>query len=270
MGKNDCYSLRRIAKPPTAPQAGNCVSSQSSGMIVDAAFSLSENLSTSALRRRIAQVGSTDEEVYAYVVRSVRPVNGEYEQRGSAPNFQGGLITLCTCKHSMRATLTSEQWQRGVWVAGLTSWDQAFEKQQSLVYLMRVGEAFNSQAELVQELRESGRSQVIDAKASTRHPLGDLMIPGTDRMSDSDKHSPAAYLPPMLKHAHRRTADDCGWENDVNYIGAGGRQSVMLVGDPQYSFIWTKPVVRRRAPAATRPYRRWTMTSLLDELEAVK
>lgn len=59
--------------------------------------------------------------VYLYVVRSAtwedaRQVN----QSGSAPNFQGGLITLCTCKHSMRAGRRVSKWP-DTWVAGLTS-----------------------------------------------------------------------------------------------------------------------------------------------------
>ncbi|MBC8725773.1 hypothetical protein F6X37_30770 [Paraburkholderia sp. 31.1] len=237
---------------------------------MDSVASVATDLSIEEWRRRIAQVGASDEDVYAYVVRSVRPANGEYVQTGSAPNFQGGLITLCTCKHGMRATLTPEQWERGVWVAGLTSWDQAFGKQQSLVYFMRVGEAYASQAELVQAFRQSGRSEVVDAKDSTRHRLGDLMIPASDMVAGNDRYLPAAYLSPMVGHSHRSTAEDAGWEDDVNYVGVGGGQSVMLVGDRNFSFVWTRPLVRRRRPGPTRPYRKWTLTSILDDLEAVQ
>lgn len=232
-------------------------------------LSIATNLSIEELRTRIAQVGASDEDVYAYVVRSVRPANGEYVQTGSAPNFHGGLITLCTCKHSMRATLTSEQWQRGVWVAGLTSWDKAFGKQQSLVYLMRVGEAYASQAELVEALRQSGRSAVVDAKDSTQHRLGDLMIPASTDVTGNNRYSPAAYLPPIVGHSHRSSAEDTRWEYDVNYVGAGGGRAVMLAGDLNFSFVWTKPLVRRRRPGPTRPHRKWTLTSILDDLEAV-
>lgn len=232
--------------------------------------SVAVDLPIDQLRGRIAQAGSPDEDVYAYVVRSVRPANGEYVQTGSAPNFQGALITLCTCKHSMRATLSPEQWQQGVWVAGLTSWDKAFGKQQSLVYLMRVGEAYASQAELVQALRRSGRSGVVDAKDSTRHRLGDLVIPASDEVTGNDRYLHTAYVPPMVGHSHRRRAEDHGWEDDVNYVGAGGAQSAMLAGDLNFSFMWTRPIVRRRRPGPTRPYRKWTLTSLLDDLEAVQ
>jgi len=42
--------------------------------------------------------------VYGYVLTTVKgDGSGGFVQTGSAPNFQGGLITLCTCKHWMRA-----------------------------------------------------------------------------------------------------------------------------------------------------------------------
>jgi len=269
MAKSACYTLRSIPGRLAAPRTSTCSSTRSVGIVMDDVPSIATDLSIVDLRKRIALVGTSDEDVYAYVVRSVRPANGAYVQTGSAPNFEGGLITLCTCKHSMRAALTPEQWRRGVWVAGLTSWDRAFGKQQSLVYLMRVGEAYSSQAELVYALRQSGRSDVVDAKDSTRHRLGDLMIPASNAVVGSDRHLPAAYMQPMLGHSHRRTLDDSGWEDDVNYIGAGGRQSAMLVGNRNFSFVWTKPLVRRRRPGPTRPYRTWTLASILDDLEAV-
>lgn len=268
MARRACYSVRGTSEVPPAPLTAACKSDRPGKMIASDA-SVAVDLAIEELRERIAQVGASDELVYAYVVRSVRPANGGYMQTGSAPNFQGGLITLCTCKHGMRATLSPEQWQQGIWVAGLTSWDKAFGKQQSLIYLMRVGEAYASQAELVDALHRSGRSAVVEAKDSTQHRLGDLMIPASDTVAGTDRHRPAAYVPPMVGHAHRRTAADRGWENDIDYVGAGGEQSAMLAGDLNFSFMWTRPIVRRRRPGHTRPYRKWTLTSLLDDLEAV-
>ncbi|MGM3412089.1 hypothetical protein [Ralstonia holmesii] len=231
-----------------------------------AADSLDQNID--ALRLRIAEIGAPDEErVYAYVVRSVRPRGGQYAQTGSAPNFDGGLITLCTCKHRMRAGLLPEQWTKGVWVAGLTSWDKAFQKQQSLVFLMRVGEAYASQAALVYALRDSSRSAVVDAKAATRHPLGDLMIPAS-KSTLADPFSPSAYVKPLLGHAHREDDADTRWHNDVHYARGNGRQPAMLVGDERLSFAWTHPMIRRRRPGPIRHCLKWTLTELLDELEA--
>ena len=68
------------------------------------------------LRQRI---GSTefDSDVYYYVVRTVTLRQGQFSQDGSAPNFDGGRLTLCTCKHWMRTLRPLDQWG-GVWVAG--------------------------------------------------------------------------------------------------------------------------------------------------------
>lgn len=231
---------------------------------------LSKDLDIDTLCKRIANVGPPDNErVYGYVVRSVRPKDGMYEQRGSGPNFDGGLITLCTCKHSMRASISPEEWKKGVWIAGLTSWDVDFEKQQSLVYLMRVGEAYSSQAALAQALHRSGRDSVVQAKDSSKHKLGDLMIPARSSLSIADQYSISAYRTPVLGHSHRRDGADDQWHNDIDYLDRGGRRAAMLAGDVDYSFLWTRPLVRRKNPAHSRPYRIWTLSSFLDDIEAV-
>jgi hypothetical protein len=43
---------------------------------------------------------------------SLRLFDGQYSQTASAPNFQGGVITLCTCKHWMR-TFKPAKWRLG-------------------------------------------------------------------------------------------------------------------------------------------------------------
>jgi hypothetical protein len=64
-----------------------------------------------------SQIGKIQDRAYSYIVRTVKldHEGPTFEQHGSAPNFQGGVLTLCTCKHQMRATQSTEDWQ-GVWV----------------------------------------------------------------------------------------------------------------------------------------------------------
>ena len=58
--------------------------------------------------------------VYGYVMSSVK-LNGKLlRQTGTGPNFQGGCVTLCTCKHRMRTSLPSKEWANK-WIAGFTS-----------------------------------------------------------------------------------------------------------------------------------------------------
>lgn len=228
------------------------------------------DLDMEALAKRLAAVGDpADQTVYAYVITTVHLADGRFVQHGSAPNFDGGLITLCSCKHSMRATLTVEQWKRGIWVAGFTSWSKEFKKEQSLIYLMRVEEAYESQADLVFALRGSGRADIVDAKSSTSNHLGDLMVPRSNKLAGDDRFKPESYMTPMVGHAHRITAADVGWKDDIDYVGRGHLQAAMLAGDPQFSFNWTRQTIRRRVPSATRPYRVWSLMEFLDGLAPV-
>jgi hypothetical protein len=115
------------------------------------------NLSIMQLSRAL---GSLPEQsvVYSYVVRSISLQAGNFLQCGSAPNFEGDCITLCTCMHHMRAYKTSEDWRSGkFWIAGFTSGTSEFAGRNWLVYLMRVGEAYPSHHELAAALA-MGRS----------------------------------------------------------------------------------------------------------------
>lgn len=230
--------------------------------------SAAHNLSLDQLSLRLAGLGPLEDQAgYCYVVRTVRLQNGVLVQTGSAPNFSGGYITLNTCKHSMRVMLPAEQWKAGVWVAGMSSWNIEMGKQQSLVYLMRVAEGYDSQFELVQGLASSGRMVTVEAKNSTRQPLGDILMPARPYLPSTDRHAPANYLPPMIEHAHRHHATDTQWEQDVNYISDAGQPAVLLVGDPRYSFTWSRRLIRNTKPGSLRPYRLWDLGTLLDNLE---
>jgi hypothetical protein len=225
------------------------------------------DVNVSQLRRHIGSIGSPDEDlVYGYVVATVRPQGAGFLQLGSGPNFDGGLVTLGTCKHAMRASLSPTAWTTRKWVAGLTGWNAAFKKQQSLVYLMRVGAAYDSQAHLVQALRDMGRADVVDAKDASRNPLGDVMVPLRSGLP-AHPYDPAAYRTPLLGHVHRHDERHTAWHDDIDYGARGGRRPAMLVGEPGLSFIWTHAMVARRQPGPTRPYRVWTLSQLLDDLD---
>jgi hypothetical protein len=228
------------------------------------------NLTIDQLRERLGSAGNPDDqEVYGYVIASVVPDGrGGFLQTGSAPNWEGDTLTLCTCKHEMRTYLPPVEWLRGKWIAGLCGWSLPFRKQQSLVTLMRVGEAYSSHAELVQALRDSGRQAVVDAKDSRVHKLGDLMIPRGSGMP-ANPFDPGSYERPIPGHAHSSSKHPDGWHNDVDHLGRSGRQPAMLVGDPALTFRWTQPMVRRRRPGLTKPCRIWPLAEFLDDIEGV-
>jgi len=169
--------------------------------------------------------------VYYYVIASMRKRNGKFVQIGCGPNFQGGLITLCTCKHRMRSFLDPDQWN-GIWIAGFTSSPVGDEKN-FLIYLMRVAHAFGSQRDLW--FSAAIPAAVKQAKAAHRNRLGDLYKPHSKGI---DPWDPDGYVPPCPNHRHAE-----GWPTDIDYEGVVARRAALLVGDPHQSFLWNRPMI---------------------------
>lgn len=193
------------------------------------------NLKRSALAKRI---GIPAEAAVSYIVRTVQmdDASEHFEQHGSAPNFQGNRLTLCTCKHQMRASLDSLQWNQ-VWIAGLTS-RSIHSGRHWLFCLTRVRRAFESHCDLWNHLPAAVRS----AKSAHEHFLGDLFKP-RGRLADDERFVPQCYCAPS-RHAHRRDNCDNGWHNDIDYGYAKryGRPSLLL-GEQRMTFLWERPVI---------------------------
>src|SRR5262245_37737818 len=94
------------------------------------------------------RIGQLEVEAYSYVVRTVNwnYRTAMFEQHGSAPNFQGDVLTLCTCKHQMRTSRAAEDW-KGVWLAGVTS-RTIHDGKHWLFYLAKIEWAHKSHADL--------------------------------------------------------------------------------------------------------------------------
>lgn len=231
-------------------------------------ISAEHNLDLDALCTRLGRFGPLEEQhCYTYVIQTVDlGQNGELIQTASAPNFSGEFITLCTCKRDMRALLTPEQWRKGIWIAGMTGSGKEFGQNQSLVFLMRVGEAYASYFDLVEALRASGRTATLEAKDSTHHPKGDVMIPLTANLTSQQRVAAEFYHPPMLPHAHRHSEGDTRWHEDVNHVDRWGRRPAYLVGDPENSFTWSRQLILNTKPGNLRPYRTWSLGQLVERL----
>ncbi len=186
------------------------------------------NLDADTLQARLSGKNGT---AYCYVLDSARFEDGRLVHIGTGPNFAGGLITLCTCKHEMRTYLDPEEWV-GMWVAGYSD-AKAGPARGHLVYLMRVRTAYESYRELWEALDEPGR----EAKAADTNPLGDLYRP---RNLSGDPYKPALYVTPRKDHDHARNNQ---WHKDVGHLNRHGRRPALLVGDPKYSFVWDKPIL---------------------------
>jgi hypothetical protein len=166
------------------------------------------NLSYGELAQRLAKLEGP---AYSYVVKSVGMDDpGEhFEQQGSAPNFQGGRLTLCTCKHQMRTSLDRSEWPE-TWIAGFTS-RQIHDGRHWLFYLTRVQRALESHAELWDSLSAMAREK----KSAKANFLGDVFAP-RGRVAGNGRFDPGRYHTPS-RHSHRRNSCDNGWHNDIDY-----------------------------------------------------
>ena len=189
------------------------------------------NLSLETLSERIAPF--QQDAVYLYVVTTVEYYEGRLYQAGSGPNFQGDLITLCSCKHYMRALRDVESWQ-GVWVAGYTS--SAHLGSRRLFYLTMVSEAFESHREFW--LSDAIPEETKTAKAAHLDRFGDIYQPKSEA---GKPYYPWLYIEPCKNHVHCEPGD---WRKDIRYADRYGRIPALLVGDSEYSFLWDRPMIR--------------------------
>ncbi len=189
------------------------------------------NLPLEALRSRL---NSERTIVYRYVITSVDNDSGRFVQRGSGPNFQGNMITLCTCKHRMRTYLSPEAW-KDKWVAGFTGLG-AGRGRNALVYLTKVAHAYESHFDLWYSDEIPDETKRAKSAMLSRH--GDLLEPVGESV---DPYDPLSYHPPHEAHSHSKNDS---WHSDVRYTGGRCvREAALLVGDPEHSFLWDRPTL---------------------------
>jgi hypothetical protein len=195
-------------------------------------------------------------DVYCYVETSIELHGYSFVQSGSGPNFQGGLVTLCTCMHQMRSGQSEKAWP-GSWVAGFTSRTLIPNDGRDFIsYLMKVGRAYHSHSDLWDDIPEDVR----EAKAADRHRLGDLYRPAG---SIGDPFDPASYVEPRADHSHCELGE---WQEDISYASPWGRRPALLVGDPQLSFLWSRPGIALKPPQLHRGHKILSVQELIEDL----
>ncbi len=202
------------------------------------------------------QMNTDSSHVYCYIVKSVKNKNGSLCQQGCGPNWQGGVITLCTCKHFMRTFRDLGCW-RGTWIAGFTTAGAA-DGSNALVYLMKVGDAFDSHHDVWYALPNKTRW----AKAAHRkgNVFGDIYRP-KGKLRGAEKFSGHAYYEPCNSHVHGK---DNGWHKDLNY-SRYKRRAALLIGEEKKSFLWSKPTIKSKF-RLHRGQKKLILTDLFDDL----
>lgn len=216
------------------------------------------------------------EPVYSYVISSIdkEEVGDVFRQKGSGPNFQGGRITLCTCKHRMRTYPKITDPNSAVWIAGFTG-VKVHGRKNWLFYLMRVENEknagiFDSHSDLWR-FDSPGWKEIRKEKSSRQHAQGDVFEP-KKRIPSGDskgKFHPKNYYHPCLGHAHRKheKTGKPRWHKDICYEGQNGRKAVLLLGEKKNSFLWSGPRICFTAGRHPRGEKRWD--NLKDFLKAL-
>ncbi len=190
--------------------------------------------------------GCENEEVRVYTVRTTQ-LNKELDKvnhRGSGPNLEGGLATLCTCKHSMRQSHDVDKW-KNKWIIGLTSRakNNGFNGDHYIFYVMRVINAFSSHKELHEHLKLNNPNS-LKIKNAEFNRLGDIYTP---KVKCTDYLDPMMYKSPCKNHSHGYGPED-DWRHDIVY---NNRSAPLLLGDKNNTFVWNKPTIifnRPRGP----------------------
>lgn len=198
--------------------------------------------------------------VFLYTMTTVHVKDGNFRQAGSGPNLEGGVATLCTCKHDMRA---SRHLQPGAVIAGFASRGVGLPERNALFYLGQVNQLFDTHAELWDSLPvETAR-----LKSVSENRLGDVFepAPGPPRALPIEYEF---YLPVRAgKHSHRRDdEDETRLRADVHFQRANRGPARLLAFSPDLIWTWTTPRVVRAATVG-RGYRRDMLHSFIKSLE---
>lgn len=211
--------------------------------------SLSRDLSLEDILKRLK---SSKGELYSYVVDTVEEKNRNFIQTGSAPNYQGGYITLCSCKHFMRTFRDVNRW-KDVWIAGISN----KTCNNAIFYLMKVESAYESQFGIWNKLPAATRQ----AKNARHSKFGDIYEPVSKCSNHFDT---AQYYKLCSAHVHAGNL----WQQDIDYCNKQWkRRAAMLLGDRNYSFIWTKPGLFLKHPDGKKfvsGQKGWKLADFMD------
>lgn len=179
--------------------------------------------------------GHCDDEVYVYIVASTKRENKDgvnfIRQMGSGPNLEGDIATLCTCKHAMRKSRTTDEW-KGVWIAGLTSRAKAKNfNRHYLLYMMKIQRGFDSHKALYKHMKRTNNG-ALETKNSRYNRLGDIFQPRNTCITEIDKWNHEKYYDPCQSHSH----SGVDWHSDVEKYD--GNEVPLLPGEKGATYEW--------------------------------
>jgi len=197
--------------------------------------------------------------IYFYILSTLEYENGKINQYGTAPNFQGGILSLCTCKHWMR-TFSNFINEDDLWIAGLTGKNLIKKDGENFLYfLMKVGKKYNSHYDAWYDLPDNIRN----IKCASKNKFGDLFKP---KENIKDKFDPNSYFEPLSDHSHNKLngSGELMWHKDIKKIYQ--KPYVLLFGDPKYNFIWHKPIIKYKNESLSQGQRKLKLKEFFQKL----
>lgn len=193
-----------------------------------------------------------DDLLYLYTQHEVFLQDGILKQTRSGPNWEGGVVTLATCKHNMR-TYDRDTWV-GTWIAGL---GPAKCADNTLLFTGRVARQFESNYDLGVWLE--GKT-AYEAKTAALNPRGDIYVPkwrlkGNERFDHNNFVAPVGHTRSTEFYnkspgsvSEREDGKVPKWWRDIEYTVRGRRPPVFVLS-PCYLFsrptAWTSYQPRR-------------------------
>lgn len=184
----------------------------------------------------------------------------QFEHWGSGPNFQGGLLTLCSCAHQIRAEKKDpNEWLEDWWLAGFTIPKQCGHTW--LFYLAQVEQVYSTAADLWTALPTQTRT----AKSTRRNRLGDAYQP-SPASSCADPFDAAHYYTPVVGHSHHLNQADDNWKKDIEFYNSKfKRHASYLVANSDLTFLWQTPTMFLKDHPRNKTWK--SVAKLLSKLE---
>lgn len=183
--------------------------------------------------------------------------DGIFKQTRSGPNWQGGVLSLSTCKHYMRTSGDAESWV-GSYLAGFTPKSECGENY--LLFLAEISQVFDSNYDMGLYLNQHHRDAWTQ-KIATQNQFGDVYL-AKRKLSDKTKYNPKNYYIP---HGHCRMEMDKKWgvpkwNKDIDYTNPRGGRPFCFVFANVHMF-------KRPVFMSTRPLHRSGYKGTISDLK---
>lgn len=176
------------------------------------------------------------ETIYIYPHHEIKMIDNMFAQTRSGPNWEGGVLTMATCKHLLRTYKTIEAKKTAF--CGVTN---KLDGENYIMYVGVIDKTFGSNFDLNCYLSKH-HPEAIKAKLSTDNRLGDIFLPVTQLTGD-DKYDSMNFEEPCDDHCRKEENDskgDAKWFKDIEYVTRNGTRPKCLIFNP--ATVHTKPV----------------------------